>query len=88
MGSGVVGTATGEGFLAAGHEVTFIDTSAARVRELQSRGHDVRTELDLTGEPDSFIFLTLPTPHASTPFAPSSRRNKSTSASTSLPRAR
>jgi UDPglucose 6-dehydrogenase len=64
VGSGVVGSATGEGFLAAGHEVTFIDTSAARVRELQARGHDVRTEMDLSDEPDSFIFLTLPTPHA------------------------
>src|SRR4029079_11649790 len=64
VGSGVVGTATGEGFLAAGHEVTFIDVSTSRVRELESRGYDVRTELDLSGEPDSFIFLTLPTPHA------------------------
>ena len=64
VGSGVVGTATGEGFLAAGHEVTFVDISASRIRELQSRGHDVRTELDLSGESDSFIFLTLPTPHA------------------------
>jgi UDPglucose 6-dehydrogenase len=63
VGSGVVGTATGEGLLAAGHDVTFIDTLAARVRELEARGHDVRTELDLTGEPESFIFLTLPTPH-------------------------
>lgn len=63
VGSGVVGTATGEGFLAAGHEVTFIDVSAARVRELESRGYDVRTEIDLSDEPDSFIFLTLPTPH-------------------------
>ena len=64
VGSGVVGTATGEGFLAAGHEVTFIDVSPARIRELQARGHDVRDELDLSGESDSFIFLTLPTPHA------------------------
>jgi UDPglucose 6-dehydrogenase len=64
IGSGVVGTATGEGFLAAGHRVTFIDTSVARVHELQARGLDVRTELDLAAEPDSFIFLTLPTPHA------------------------
>ena len=64
VGSGVVGTATGEGFLAAGHEVTFIDVSAARVRELESRGYDVRTEIDLSDEPDSFLFLTLPTPHA------------------------
>ena len=63
QGSGVVGSATRERYLAAGHEVTFIDTSAARLRELTSRGHDVRPELDLSDEPDSFIFLTLPTPH-------------------------
>jgi UDPglucose 6-dehydrogenase len=35
VGSGVVGTATGEGFLAAGHDVTFIDTSPSRLRELR-----------------------------------------------------
>jgi UDPglucose 6-dehydrogenase len=63
IGSGVVGAATGEGFLAAGHKVTFIDVSAPRVAELEARGLDVRTELDLAGEPESFIFLTLPTPN-------------------------
>lgn len=63
VGSGVVGTATGEGFLVAGHNVTFVDTSLPRVRELQGRGLDVRTELDLSREPDSFVFLTLPTPN-------------------------
>jgi UDPglucose 6-dehydrogenase len=63
MGSGVVGSATGEGFQAAGHEVTFIDISPERVRELSSRGWDVRTELDLSGERESLIFLTLPTPN-------------------------
>jgi UDPglucose 6-dehydrogenase len=63
VGSGVVGAATGEGFLAAGHKVTFIDVSPARVAELAARGLDVRTELDLAGEPESFIFLTLPTPN-------------------------
>jgi UDPglucose 6-dehydrogenase len=63
VGSGVVGAATGEGFLAAGHKVTFIDVSAPRVAELAARGLDVRTEIDLSGEPESFIFLTLPTPH-------------------------
>ncbi|OLS97581.1 UDP-glucose 6-dehydrogenase [Pseudonocardia sp. CNS-004] len=63
VGSGVVGAATGEGFLAAGHKVTFIDVSAPRVAELAERGLDVRTELDLSGEPESFIFLTLPTPN-------------------------
>jgi UDPglucose 6-dehydrogenase len=63
VGSGVVGTATGEGFLAAGHEVTFVDIAPERVRELRERGLDVRTQIDLSGEPDSLIFLTLPTPN-------------------------
>jgi UDPglucose 6-dehydrogenase len=63
IGSGVVGSATGDGFRGAGHEVTFIDISPARVRELAGRGWDARTELDLSGEPESLIFLTLPTPN-------------------------
>ena len=32
VGSGVVGTATGEGFLELGHDVTFVDISARRAR--------------------------------------------------------
>jgi UDPglucose 6-dehydrogenase len=63
VGSGVVGTATGTGLLAAGNTVTFIDISVPRVRQLQAQGLDARTELDLTSEPESFIFLTLPTPN-------------------------
>jgi UDPglucose 6-dehydrogenase len=63
IGSGVVGAATGEGFVGAGHNVTFIDTSVSRVHELVGRGLDARTELDLSAEPDSFVFLTLPTPN-------------------------
>jgi UDPglucose 6-dehydrogenase len=63
VGSGVVGAATGGGFLAAGHEVTFVDISQARVDELRGRGWDARTELDLSAEPESLIFLTLPTPN-------------------------
>jgi UDPglucose 6-dehydrogenase len=63
VGSGVVGEATGNGFLAVGHEVTFIDTSVPRTRELRVRGLDARVELDLGVETDSFVFLTLPTPH-------------------------
>jgi UDPglucose 6-dehydrogenase len=63
VGSGVVGTATGEGFLAAGHDVTFVDVAQERVRELRERGRDARTELDLTDERSSVVFLSLPTPH-------------------------
>ena len=64
IGSGVVGVATGRGFLAAGHDVTFIDTDRSRLHELTSTyGLDARAELDLRDEPDSFVFLTLPTPN-------------------------
>ena len=64
VGSGVVGTATGEGFRSVGHELTFIDISQRRVQELRARGLDARNELELVEEPPSFIFLTLPTPNA------------------------
>src|ERR671916_1337441 len=63
MGSGVVGAATGEGFLKAGHDVTFVDINEVRVRELRDRGWDARTAIDLADEPESLIFLTLPTPN-------------------------
>ncbi len=63
IGSGVVGAATGRGFGAAGHRVTFVDISEERVRELRRHGLDARSDLDLSGEPDAFVLLTLPTPH-------------------------
>lgn len=64
VGSGVVGTATGEGFRAFGHRVSFVDISPSRVRQLQAKGLDASTKLDLTDEPaDAVIFLTLPTPN-------------------------
>ena len=63
VGSGVVGTATGKGFLDAGHEVTFIDVSPQRLDHLRAMGLDARDGLDLRAEADSFIFLTLPTPN-------------------------
>lgn len=63
VGSGVVGAATGKGFRTAGHTVTFVDTSAARVDELRRLGLDARGELDLSAESDAFVLLTLPTPN-------------------------
>jgi UDPglucose 6-dehydrogenase len=62
VGSGVVGRATGVGLAQAGHAVTFIDVSAERVAMLGAQGLDARPQLSLHGEPDSYIFLTLPTP--------------------------
>ena len=63
VGSGVVGTATGEGFLELGHDVTFVDISDRRVRELQDRGLNASTTVDLPADREAFIFLTLPTPN-------------------------
>ena len=63
VGSGVVGAATGRGLAAAGHTVTFVDIAPARLAELAAEGLDARPALDLAGEPESFIFLTLPTPN-------------------------
>jgi UDPglucose 6-dehydrogenase len=62
IGSGVVGTATGRGFVKAGHDVTFIDIVTSRLEELSKEGFDARANIELTTEP-SFLFLTLPTPH-------------------------
>jgi len=62
IGSGVVGTATGRGFIKAGHEVTFVDVLPSRLRELSREGFDARTRIELPDEA-SFLFLTLPTPH-------------------------
>lgn len=64
IGSGVVGTATGRGFIEAGHDVSFVDVLPERVAALRAEGLDARTEVDLVGEPAAFLFLTLPTPNA------------------------
>ena len=40
IGSGVVGTATGRGFLKAGHDVTFVDVLPSRIKELTKEGFD------------------------------------------------
>jgi UDPglucose 6-dehydrogenase len=64
VGSGVVGKATGQGFVGMGHEVTLIDVLPERVAALRGEGLDARIGLDLKGESEAYIFLTLPTPHS------------------------
>jgi UDPglucose 6-dehydrogenase len=63
VGSGVVGTATGEGLLAAGHDVTFVDVAPPRLAELRRRGHRAVAEVTLPDDRDAIVFLTLPTPN-------------------------
>jgi UDPglucose 6-dehydrogenase len=75
VGSGVVGTATGRGLVAAGHDVTFVDTSPERVAALTAEGHDARPALTLHDEPGGYIFLTLPTPSTPDGYELSAFRN-------------
>lgn len=62
IGSGVVGTATGRGFIKAGHDVRFVDVLSSRLRELSRERFDARAHIELPDEA-SFLFITLPTPH-------------------------
>ena len=61
VGSGTVGAATGRALGHAGHRVTFVDSDPRRVTGLVNEGLDARADLDLAGEPESFIFLCTPT---------------------------
>ena len=64
VGSGVVGKATGQGFAHMGHEVTLVDVLPERVAALQAEGLNAQIGIDLRGESEAYIFLTLPTPHS------------------------
>ena len=63
VGSGVVGFATGQGFLRLAHDVTFVDINPERVESLRDAGFIATSEIDIRYAPESFIILTLPTPH-------------------------
>jgi UDPglucose 6-dehydrogenase len=64
VGAGVVGTATGLGFQRHGADVTFVDTSPQRVRQLRASAHAASSSIDLSG-PSANVFLALPTPATS-----------------------
>jgi UDPglucose 6-dehydrogenase len=63
VGSGVVGFATGQGFLRLAHDVTFVDINPERVESLTEAGFTATADVDIQHAPESFIILTLPTPH-------------------------
>jgi len=63
VGAGVVGKATAQGFAGMDHAVTLVDVVPERVAALRAEGLDARIGIDLRDEPESYIFLTLPTPH-------------------------
>lgn len=64
IGSGVVGQATGRGFLRRGGAVTFVDINAAKVQQLRQEGLMAYTPGELLQRGDTFdiVFFTVSTP--------------------------
>jgi UDPglucose 6-dehydrogenase len=46
-----------------GHDVTVVDVVPERIEALRAEGLQAQIGLDLTGVPESYLFLTLPTPN-------------------------
>ena len=61
LGAGVVGSTTGRALAQAGHQVSFVEADPEPAAALLGEGLDVRSGIDLDAEPESFVFLCLPT---------------------------
>ncbi|MFV0461486.1 MAG: 2-dehydropantoate 2-reductase N-terminal domain-containing protein [Actinomycetales bacterium] len=59
VGAGVVGTATGVGLAAHGHEVHFVDVRTERLAELAEQGYPVCTPAQLRLGADDIVFVTV-----------------------------
>lgn len=62
VGAGVVGTATGVGFAAVGHDVVFCDVSAERRAQLKQQELRAVAPDDLAAEPVHAYLISVPTP--------------------------
>lgn len=62
IGSGVVGSATGKGFMAKGHSVIFYDTREEAIALLKKQGLDARHADALDANASDAFFLTVSTP--------------------------
>lgn len=62
VGSGVVGTATGEGLVAKGYDVLFCDVSPDRLRSLRGRGHRAVEPEELPGNGIDVFLISVPSP--------------------------
>ncbi len=61
VGSGVVGLATGQALSSLGHDVVYVDVSAARREQLLAMGLNCAPTLEL-GRESTVIFVAVPTP--------------------------
>jgi UDPglucose 6-dehydrogenase len=64
IGSGVVGTATGKGFLKMGHNVKFFDISKHRLVALREEGYDVASSLKDAISQSEISFVCVNTPQS------------------------
>jgi UDPglucose 6-dehydrogenase len=62
VGAGVVGTATGCGFAAMGHDVAFCDAASTRRTQLRKRGLRVLAPAELPAESFDAYLISVPTP--------------------------
>jgi UDPglucose 6-dehydrogenase len=62
IGSGVIGSATGKGFVSKGYKVVFYDVKKETIDSLKKQGFDARHFNSLNTEENDAFFLTVPTP--------------------------
>ena len=62
IGSGVVGQATGKGFVTKGHDVTFVDINPKIINGLRKEGYQACFPNSLKEKNADMYFLVLPTP--------------------------
>jgi UDPglucose 6-dehydrogenase len=62
IGSGVVGQATGKGFMRKGHRVTFVDVKQATIDKLRAEGLDARTLDEVVWHDVELVMLAVSTP--------------------------
>jgi UDPglucose 6-dehydrogenase len=62
IGSGVVGSATGKGFISKGHKVIFYDINSKTIDLLKDQGLDARHVDSLNAKESEIFFLVVPTP--------------------------
>ena len=62
IGSGVVGEATGRGFIRKGHSVTFVDVNVATIAKLNAAGLDARLIEAVDWTQAEIVMLAVSTP--------------------------
>jgi UDPglucose 6-dehydrogenase len=62
VGSGVVGQATGKGFIRKGHRVSFVDVNPSTIDKLRSTGFDAMTMRDVDWNKIDIVMLAVSTP--------------------------